>query len=126
MTSTKIFYLPWPWHKKDMNLLKRVLWPSNDDLQYNLSDEMNKAKQTLRHFEEIKNSFIKNQSFTNGPVEGCNNKIKTIKKTAYGFRNFNNFRIRILVAFSTSFYALNYKNQVKEKAVKTPIGDLAA
>ncbi|KRM54965.1 ISL3 family transposase (plasmid) [Paucilactobacillus suebicus] len=115
-------------HKQDMNLLKRVLWPSKDDLQYNISDEMKKAKQTLRrHFEEIKNSFIdKNQSFTNGPVEGCNNKIKTIKKTAYGFRNFNNFRIRILVAFSTSFYALNYKNQVKEKAVKPPIGDLAA
>jgi transposase len=36
---------------------------------------------------------------TNGPAEGINNKIKVIKRMAYGFRNFTNFRLRILAAF---------------------------
>jgi transposase len=36
---------------------------------------------------------------TNGRSEGINNKIKLIKRRAYGFRNFGNFRLRILTAF---------------------------
>lgn len=36
---------------------------------------------------------------TNSPSEGINNKIKLIKRRAYGFRNFDNFRLRILTAF---------------------------
>ncbi|EEI08643.1 hypothetical protein HMPREF0535_1583, partial [Limosilactobacillus reuteri MM2-3] len=39
------------------------------------------------HKLEIINSS-KYQNYTNGPVEGTNNKIKVIKRTAYGFRNF--------------------------------------
>ena len=33
---------------------------------------------------------------TNGLVEGKNNRIKTIKRMAYGYRNMDNFRLRIL------------------------------
>jgi transposase len=33
-------------------------------------------------------------------VEGLNNVIKTIKRQAYGFRNFNNFKIKIIVYFA--------------------------
>lgn len=36
--------------------------------------------------------------FTNGFTEGTNNKIKVIKRNAFGYRNFNNFRNRILLA----------------------------
>jgi len=36
---------------------------------------------------------------TNGDAEGINNKIKLVKRRAYGFRNFGNFRLRILTAF---------------------------
>ena len=36
---------------------------------------------------------------TNGPSEGINNKVKLIKRRGYGFRNFGNFRLRILTAF---------------------------
>lgn len=46
----------------------------------------------------IKNSFKTN--LTNGITEGFNNKIKVIKRIAYGFRNFENFRLRILLACS--------------------------
>ncbi|MGF1935775.1 MAG: transposase, partial [Nostoc sp. ChiQUE02] len=34
---------------------------------------------------------------TSGAVEGINNKLKLIKRSAYGFRNFNNFRVRCLL-----------------------------
>ena len=35
-------------------------------------------------------------SYTNGYTEGCNNKIKVLKRISYGVRNFNRFRNRIL------------------------------
>lgn len=38
--------------------------------------------------------------FTNGFTEGCNNKIKVLKRNAYGFRRFDRFRNRILHIFS--------------------------
>ena len=34
---------------------------------------------------------------TNGPTEGMNNLIKRIKRIAFGFRNFANYRIRALL-----------------------------
>jgi transposase len=40
-----------------------------------------------------------NHRTTNSPAEGINNKIKLVKRRAYGFRNFQNFRLRILTAF---------------------------
>lgn len=44
--------------------------------------------------EEIVNYFA--LPYSNGFTEGMNNKIKTLKRQAYGFRNFDRFRIRIL------------------------------
>ncbi len=44
--------------------------------------------------EDILNYF--DYPITNGFVEGKNNRIKTIKRTAYGYRNIDNFRLRIL------------------------------
>lgn len=50
-------------------------------------------------------NLIKNQSYvenalrynySNGPLEGTNNKIKNIKRNAYGYRNFRHFRLRVL------------------------------
>lgn len=35
---------------------------------------------------------------SNGFTEGCNNAIKTLKRVAFGFRNFNSFRARILLS----------------------------
>lgn len=44
--------------------------------------------------EEIVNYFA--LPYSNGFTEGMNNKIKTLKRQAYGFRNFDRFRVRIL------------------------------
>lgn len=46
----------------------------------------------------ILNSF--DVPYSNGFTEGCNNKIKVLKRNAYGFRNFNRFRNRILHMFN--------------------------
>ena len=35
---------------------------------------------------------------SNGFTEGCNNAIKTLKRLAFGYRNFDAFRARILLA----------------------------
>jgi len=48
----------------------------------------------LRWFDEII-AYFDNRT-TNGVVEGIN-KLKLIKRSAYGFRNFDNFRVRCLL-----------------------------
>ena len=40
--------------------------------------------------------FAMDVPWTNGYIEGCNNKTKVVKRVSYGMRNFNNFRKRIL------------------------------
>lgn len=50
------------------------------------------------HLDGICNYF-RNRT-TNGVMEGINNRIKLIKRQAYGFVNFNNFRERLLACFS--------------------------
>jgi transposase len=39
--------------------------------------------------------------YTNGYTEGTNNAIKVIKRNAFGYRNFNNFRNRIFLSLTT-------------------------
>lgn len=48
--------------------------------------------------EPILNSF--SSVYSNGITEGCNNKIKVIKRNAFGLRNFSRFRTRILLSFA--------------------------
>jgi len=38
--------------------------------------------------------------YSNGFTEGCNNTIKVLKRIAYGYRNFHNFRRRILITLN--------------------------
>jgi len=47
--------------------------------------------------DKIANYF--HQRTTSGMVEGINNKVKLIKRRAFGFRNFGNFRLRVIAAF---------------------------
>ena len=56
------------------------------------------AKTMMNWLTGILNSFT--TTITNGFTEGCNNKIKVLKRNAYGFRNFKRFRNRILHMFA--------------------------
>ena len=49
------------------------------------------------HLDTICNYFLSHS--TSGIMEGINNKIKQIKRQAYGFTNFDNFRLRLLACF---------------------------
>lgn len=90
--------------KDELNHLLAIKWTQ-------LPQSLQKVQRTLRrHLKEIITSF-KYGDYTNGPVEGTNNKIKVIKRTAYGFRNFFNFRARILLALPNSYFAINWKNK---------------
>lgn len=54
---------------------------------------------TIRnHLDGICNYFL--SCTTSGVMEGINNRIKLIKRQAYGFVNFDNFRARLLACFS--------------------------
>ncbi|GFO99037.1 transposase [Lactobacillus helveticus] len=71
---------------------------------------MDPASPIFKKFNGLSGGIVKRLSpalNTNGPVEGTNNKIKVIKRTAYGFRNFFNFRARILLALPNSYFAIN-------------------
>lgn len=50
-----------------------------------------------RWFGEVVGYF--EQRTTSGAVEGINNKLKLIKKSGYGFRNFDNFQLRCLICW---------------------------
>ena len=61
-----------------------------------ISKKMIIALKTLKKYMKfIKNMFESN--ITNGLIEGLNNKIKSIKRTAFGYSNFSNFKKRILI-----------------------------
>ena len=90
--------------KKELKNLLAIKWTQ-------LPQALQKVQRTLRrHKQEIYNSF-KYDTYTNGPIEGTNNKIKVIKRTAYSFRNFFNFRIRILLALPNTYIAINWRNK---------------
>ena len=55
-------------------------------------------RKTLANWaDRITNYF--HQRTTSGIVEGINNKTKLIKRRAFGFRNFDNFCIRVMAVF---------------------------
>jgi transposase len=62
--------------------------------------------ETKKYFPNSQNTIIRwldeiiayfDNRTTSGVVEGINNKLKLIKRSAYGFRNFENYRIRCLL-----------------------------
>ena len=55
----------------------------------------NCAKTYFNWITEIRNAL--KVPYSNGPMEGYNNKIKTLKRVAFGFRSFTNFKARILL-----------------------------
>lgn len=61
--------------------------------------EIPEFRNVITAYTNWKKSIINSccQPITNGFTEGCNNKIKVLKRNAYGYRNFDRFRKRILL-----------------------------
>jgi transposase len=75
-----------------------------EDAEWSQIPEMKAFANTLRkHWYEILNFYDTN--ITSGPLEGLNNKIKTLKRQSYGFRDKEYFKLKIL-AIHRANYAL--------------------
>jgi len=48
--------------------------------------------------------------YSNGAIEGTNNFIKVIKRVAYGYRNFENMKLRIKIIKGCFFTPVNRKS----------------
>lgn len=80
-----------------------------------LSPEMKTALKTLTNYQDyIKNTI--ETSYTNGVLEGINNKIKVIKRMAFGYRSFYHFKARILIIHKYTFEQKNKRNQTAQRA----------
>src|SRR5699024_2565315 len=63
-----------------------------------ISRYMKTSIKTLKkHLPYIENSLT--YPYNNGRIEGINNKIKVLNRVAYGYRNFTNFKNRIMLHF---------------------------
>ena len=76
-------------------LLKLGIWLASAKKYFPSSQ-----KTIIRCLDEIIGYF--DNRTTSGVVEGINNKLKLIKRSAYGFRNFENYRIRCLLNWHLS------------------------
>ncbi len=68
-----------------------------DDLANEELPELVTIRRTLTHWRDEILAYFKTR-VTNARCEGFNNKAKVLKKKAYGFRSFKNYRLRILSA----------------------------
>ena len=84
-------------HSKECSEIKKQLFSEwvKRNLDSNITQLAECAK-TYQHWAyEIKNSL--EISYSNGPIEGTNNKIKTLKRTTFGMTKFENFKARIML-----------------------------
>ena len=76
---------------------------------------LSKAINTMKKHKEYILNAIKYE-YSNGPLEGFNNKIKLLKRVSYGYFSFSNFRLRILIM--SRLFVSEYKNNIKLKENK--------
>jgi transposase len=62
-------------------------------------DKPTEVRSLARTLKRWKNHIVAwhTEKLTNGPTEAANNLIKRVKRTAFGFRSFKNYRVRSLL-----------------------------
>jgi len=61
--------------------------------------KIREMRDTLKRWKPDILKFLESRT-TNTFIEGCHNKIKRVKRISYGFRNFNNYVLKITLAFA--------------------------
>ncbi len=79
----------------------------------NISEFIEASGTIYNWLEYICNSFI-DKRYSNGFTEGTNNKIKVIKRNAFGYKNFSFYRKRILYISNARLGGSNGKNNNKK------------
>ncbi len=82
--------------RKNIEEFKRLITNKHVDI----CPQMETVLKTFRKQENYTINAL-SYSFSNGRLEGTNNLIKVIKRIAFGYRNFFNFRTRILLISNT-------------------------
>ncbi|AMB98742.1 hypothetical protein AWM75_05710 [Aerococcus urinaehominis] len=82
-------------------------------LPKNLRKTMNTL---LKYLPAIINSF--RYTLSNGPIEGMNNKIKNIKRSGFGYRNFYHLRARAFLSFKSYEVKRENKPTINRKIEK--------
>ncbi|PXW85448.1 transposase [Streptohalobacillus salinus] len=83
-------------NQRDFKALENIL---NQRCPNETSTYLRTSLKTLRkHLPYTENSF--NYPYNNGRIEGINNKIKVLNRVAYGYRNFKNYKNRIILHFN--------------------------
>ena len=77
--------------------------------QSKISEFIEASKTIENWLPYIVNSFI-DKRFSNAYTEGLNNKIKVIKRNAYGYKNFDFFRLRLLYILNGTLSGRSKKN----------------
>lgn len=67
-------------------------------LEHHEVGKLKEMRDTLIRWKPYILNFFERRT-TNAFIEGCHNKIKLIKRISYGFRNFNNYVLKITLAF---------------------------
>ena len=90
--------------------------------KYALPRKVRTTVQTLfKHQDGIRNACL--YTLSNGAIEGVNNKIKNIKRSGFGYRNYSHLRARILISYRLTASrfepkALRYHDEVGQQAEK--------
>lgn len=86
-------------HYNQIDVEKQITKWISKCIEKNIPEFVESAGTISRWKEYILNSFIDDR-YSNGYTEGINNKIKVIKRIAFGYKSFELFRERILYIFN--------------------------
>jgi transposase len=93
----------------------RLLWGMADKEKASvfIDDWIERARQSGQHYiEKMANSIARFRSgilawfdhkISNGPIEGMNNKIKTLKRQAFNYRDMQYFKLKIIAMFDPRY-----------------------
>ena len=102
-------------HPNQMDVEEQITKWISKCIEKNIPEFVEAAKTISRWKEYILNSFI-DERYSNGYTEGTNNKIKVIKRIAFGYKSFELFRGRILYIFNGKISgSIKHKNDSKVK-----------
>jgi transposase len=90
------------WQQRNKATARRVL---NDWIRRANASDISMLQQFARTLKEHRKGILAFYDYriSTGPLEGTNNKIKTMKRQAYGFRDQAFFKLKILALHQTKY-----------------------
>ena len=93
-TYTVVNRLKYAIKHRQWTMFETTLYQSNI---LNISAGLNRVVRSFKKYQTYIQHTFQYPDLTNGPIEGFHNKVKVLKRNAYGYRNYWHFRHRILL-----------------------------